>query len=699
MSVQILAQPDAIAFSRNPVLFSFQSDARVAQAGAKYTVIISLIAFFGPFNFTLKYNGLTLPFTAVDVPDNSGYQLTANPPGTPAIDVITRLGAELAGNYYLNRDFDIQVIPAPYYAVKLTAKKTGDAYNLSFPEANNLSINKLQDGVTETYRSNFKLYVQVWAENADHSDFTKVSEAFLETTDDGRADMDLQDTLTNVLLADGYDRPNVRFPVATHDLLSCRQYYILYAEAYGDTQVIRKLEKTPVKTALLGGVSKEKLEEFAFPGYFISGNLLRFLKQDELQQQIRPEQQEYLTLVTFNKAFSRLQISFKIYFSDKTTVSRKGDLFSDCARYQKYTFPAGFEQNHFQLLHTDNKYVLKYEVTVVDETGAAVSETKTYVLDYNYEPYTRFFLYLSSFGTYDSKLTFGKNSNQYEVVSSSAARTLQGQFHLVDGEQVNYDVNANNTESYTTGRRSMRVIRSFRDLFLSVDKLEIRKGRAYPLEFTSKTINEHKDGENLHALTFEMGFRVREKLWTYDDKDDVPVGLYLNLPAGAGNTPTMPQIPTVPANYYDYRYYLKTETYNQAEINAKIAAIMAVVNMNANATNQQIINIQQVVNQQVTNINNLGNTYLTRNEFNDWLLTLAGAGNGSGTGSQIVLPGPDNTFYKLEVLLIGGNPEVRPVLTDAKAANGNYALEPLTGTRYNLRVLVNAGNAEVEPYI
>ncbi|RYE90875.1 MAG: hypothetical protein EOO37_01865, partial [Cytophagaceae bacterium] len=684
MSVQILAQPDAIAFSRDPVLFRFKSDARVAQAGAKYTAMLTLYAFVGPFSFTLKYNGITLPFTAVDQPDNSGYQLTSNIAGTPAADVVTRLARELSGNYYLSRDFVIQPVLAPYHAVQLTARKTGDAYNLTPGDVSNFQVNSLKAGADETYQPNFKLYVEIWAENADHTDFTKIYAAFEETTDEGEASLDVSDLLTSVLLADGYDRPNVRFSPAQRDLLSCRRYYLVYDEAYGEKQVIRKLERTDMKTALLGGISKEKREEFAFPGFFLAGNLLKFLKQDSETVTIRPEQQEYLTLVTFNQAFARLQISFNIFFSDNSTVSRKGEYFSDADQYEKYTWPAGFEQNHLQLLHTDAKYITRYEVSVVDETGAAVSETRTYVLDYGYKAYTRYFLYLSSFGSYDTQVTYGKSSNQYEVVTRSASRTLQGQFHLVDGEQVDYDLSLNNTETYTTGYRSMRVIRSFRDLFLSLDKLEIRKGRAYPLEFASKTINEHKDGENLHALTFEMGYRIREILWTRDDKDDVPVGLYLNLPAAAGNIPTMPQIAN---NYFDWRFYLKTETYNRIEIDAKIAVLKGLIDRNTAATNQQITNINLAITQNTTNIQSLGNTYLTKIEFNDWLLKLATTTG----GSQIVVPGPDNTFYKLEVLVIGGNAEVRPVLSTATAANGNYALEPVSGTKYTLRVLINGG--------
>lgn len=698
MSVAILQQPAPIAFSRNPMLFRFQSDALRAQAGARSICLLSPIAFTGPFSFTLAYNGLSLAFSGMDDPDQSGYQLHAGVAGMAPADFVARFAAELAGNFYLARDFVIQAASAPFYAVQLTARSDGDSYDITMPASENMSLSQQQQGVNEVFQPNFKLYTELWAENEDHSDFTKVSDAFLEVDQDGTCEIDLSDPLTNVLLADGFDRPNVRFAVATADERSCRKYYLAYAEAYGATQVIRGLVQTDHKTALLGGISKEKLEEFAFPGYFLSGGLLNFLKQDGQAVLVRPEQQEYVSLVTFNQGFGVLRLHFKITFTDGTSMTRDGDSFAAVQQYEKFSWPVGYEQNHFQLLDAA-RVVQKYEVSVLDEDAKPVTETRTYVLDYNYKPYTRYFLYLSSFGSYDTKLTYGKASNQYDVVTSSAARTLQGQFHLVDGEQVNYAIDLNNTETYTTGYRTMRVIRSFRDLFLSIDKLELRKGRAYPLEFASKTISEYKDGDNLHALSFEMGYRFRETLWTYDDQDDLPAGLYLNLPAGSGNTYLpMPVIPLLPANYYDYRYYLKTETYNQAEINAKIAAVLAVVNMNANASQQQFLSIQQIINQQTTNINSLGNTYYTKFEINDLLLKLAISG---GAGSaQIVVPDPDNnTFYTLEVKVVNGELTLNLVPSSATAASGNYALDPATGTKYSLRVRVVNDIPQLEPYL
>jgi hypothetical protein len=664
VSVTILQQPAAIAFSRNPMLFRLQTDALKAQAGVKHIGWLGPFAFIGGLAFTLKYNGLTLSFTSAAVPDNSGYQLHSYPGVTPAADLINQLAADLRKNFYLNRDFDIQPASAPYYSVQLTARKTGAAFNIAFTNTENTQYQLQQAGADEALQPNFKLYTELWVQNADHSDFVKVSDAFLEVDEKGEADIDLSGSLTTALLADGYDRPDVRFPAANADLKSCRKYYLTYAEAYGEKQVIRQINNTDVKTALLGGISKEKLEEFDFPGYFTSNGPLRFLKQEPVTVAIRPEQQEYLTLVTFNQGFASLQMRFLVYFTDGSTQTVLGDTFGAVEQYQKFTWPVGFEQNHFQLLSPVNtKIVQKYEATVFNDAGLSISETKTYFLDYKFQPYTRFFLYLSSFGSYDTKLTFGKNSNQYEVISASANRSLQGDFHLVDGEQLDYTVELNNTETYTTGYRKMPEIRSFRDLFLSLDKIVVRKGRAYPVVFASKTINEYKDGENLHALTFEMGFRFKEVLWTFDEKDDIPVGLYLNLPGGSG-VPNMP-LP-FPINYFDGRYYLKTETYNRAEIDAKLASMLAIINMNNAAANGRISQLSLTVQNQISNFNTTLSQYYTAAQINTIIQQIAMSGIG-GTAGQ-------STFISLEGIPFPANapsPFIVPWTDDLVAKFGD----------------------------
>ncbi len=622
--------PGTITFSRNQVLFTLKSDAYYKSEG-KPTVVNLVFDFYAPqeYTFTLTYGNIPLKFTIANKPEDDGYQIVSRTVST-AEEYAHILANGLASNFYLNRDFEFGVGTDGNnnYFVVITARKHGALYNLTIEGTTNMSLRYVQQGTDDVLNKNFKLFYQLYVENQAQTEFSMVSEAYLPTQEDGIATINLSDSLTNALLADGNDRPNLKSSVAGLDSRFLRRYYIRYAEAYGDDQVIKKIHETGKYYALLGGISKERLEDFAFPDSFQSGDKLVFLKQDPKEKYIRPEQPEFLTMVTFTRDFNTLTFKTKLYFTDDTNQLISSFTFFNTDQYKRLTFPVGFVQNNLHLV-SSTKQVLKYEVYLVDENDTIVTETKTYWLDYDYKPYTKFFLYLSSFGTYDTHVTYGKGSTAYDLMKSSADISRVGNFQLMDGEQIDFLTALANTETVTTGYRSKREIRQFKDLFLSRDKFIVRKGRAYPVTLATKEIAEFKDGDNLFALSFEIGFGFKESLWTYDEKDDLPAGLFFPMIIGGGIVGGN----NLPADYYDYRYYLKTETYNKDQVNQLLADLQSTVAQNKKIEADHYNAIMLALNQKANLIHDHGDIYVSRSDINDLIIQINDFIKGGGGAS------------------------------------------------------------------
>lgn len=617
MAIQLLKQPGLVSFSRNPVLFKLQSNARLQSLGKKF--ICRLQATTPPDGsvINIAYAGLSLDFTFVQVPDSSGYQLHFREAGQTDQQYAETLKADLAGNFYILRDFDLDVYTEyGVYFVRFTAKNVGADYNILITPQYYVGLSYIQAGENEVPNPNFKIYFEVWVQRSIDSVPVRMRDSYIEADATGTANIDLSTTLTDALLADGYDRPNFANAIAQVDSKSSCKFFIRYAEVYGTTQVIRQVKQSDTYVALLGGISNEMLENFAFPGYFISGELLRFMKQEPDEKWLLPTQPEFLTITLFKAALTGLQLKFVLTYADDTTATVYKHSMGDREHFSKLTFPVGYVQNNLNLV-SDTKAVVSYTVQVVNGNLEAVSVTKTYFLKYDYLPYARHFVYLSSWGTYDTLVTFGKGSTQYEVATESAAITNDNGFLLADGDIINYSASLNNKETVASGYMEKAQIRQFKDLALSRDQLLYRKKRVYAIAFASNSVKEFKDGDNMRAISFEIGFRFEEVLFTVDDQDDLDIPMFLPLNFREG-----PSDPGAPDDNLDYRYYRKTEAYNKGEVETIFTDRDEEYQTFKQGLDQRFLNYTELLNGKSPIVHQHDDRYLLKAEMQDILISL-----------------------------------------------------------------------------
>lgn len=578
--ITVTQEPGSICFARNPTIYGLHTDNLYPNVGQKTIALLGFPDYTNggdglfdaaPYSFALIYGGNTLTFIVSNDDPDSGYNL---PSGYSLSfdDWIALVLTRLQGNYFLKRDFnlDIYATGGTKY-IRFSAKYPGTAYNLSTDTANQITetghamavFNQLTAGTDKTARPNFKIMIEVWMWLPDGSDAERLSQAFADVDEDGNCVYDISGTLTDGLSAYGFDRPSLAMPAAEICPNTSRRYYLQVAEVYGDQQVIRAVTATTTKMALYGSFSKRMVEQLLFPDYFITGEIVKFLDQELSVKQTRIKQPEFLTFCNFIAPDTAVSMRVVVTFTDNTT-DQIADPYSfvDVPLYQKLYFPAGYSQLNLGLLNPA-KTVASWTVTLVNGGGTALTETKTYVMDYTYRPYGRYLLYQNSFGGYISNFTYGKASLEYELTLKSSDITPVGGFKLINGEQINFDQLSTDKISLVTGFTSRRSLLVYRDFILSVDKFLVDKGVALPIGILSDSIKLYKDGDNLYSQTFDITFLYAEEVYTYDPEEDEPFS-----PGDLGNY--VPPNPDDMPDNFDDRYYLKTLTYNRVEIDGKI---------------------------------------------------------------------------------------------------------------------------------
>lgn len=107
--ITVLQQPNKVSFSRNPVLFEFQTDSFYSDIGRPYRSIMQFNTTKGVgSSFTLSWKGVTITFDFLNEPTaNNGRELPAYQSGTTS-EWLDDVIAALKQNYYLESGFTIE---------------------------------------------------------------------------------------------------------------------------------------------------------------------------------------------------------------------------------------------------------------------------------------------------------------------------------------------------------------------------------------------------------------------------------------------------------------------------------------------------------------------------------------------------------------------------------------------------------------
>ncbi|KAB7728130.1 hypothetical protein F5984_20505 [Rudanella paleaurantiibacter] len=555
MSVSLLFSPDLHSFTQGGRLYyAFAGDSPVITPGIHAVNTLGVTGTVADGDtVTIRWNGRTEVLTARDTP------VEANdfPSGVASADYMLELVAFFQAHYAFREDFTIETIGLPIgviWSVDFYAKKPGPAYNfLNLP---GLPLNPANaiPGVAPVRRERNAVYVEIWtaksgvivgSDGLDEADADRIYTGYLETDDEGSVRFDAGSVLHAQLTPD--------WPGTVRADNSARAYYIQYAQAYGTPTQVGQLSKSETAYAYLGGAAHVRqagtgLRANTWVGIQRSQDVaLRF---GPLTRYVRPDEPQYLTFLNQRDDVAQIGLRVVVIFADGTStqtdalvpkqVYRRGD---------KLTFAVGFSQ--LQLAGVDEtKTVQEYQIQLANgATGNANEEhskTYRYILNYDYQPYTKYFVYLNSLGSWDTLTTFGKGSSEWARFAEQAERVLPIGYDAREGQFVEYDIALQLQGEVTTGYRQEGELRRWADFYRSPSKFLMLRGRMEPIGLLSKSIQQSKDGDTLFAHKFEYVRLYQDEFYTDEPEGDPapPSGF---TPAGtvAVTVNTGPQVNSV----------------------------------------------------------------------------------------------------------------------------------------------------------
>ncbi|MGN2373462.1 hypothetical protein ACTFAO_07360 [Sphingobacterium spiritivorum] len=608
MAVTLIRQPSDISFSRNPVVFEFQTDAVLSSPGREYKGRLNFPATASTYlneSFTLIIGTDEFLFGFRAVPDDSGLQLPAKNAGESHSDWLVRLRNAFLTNYYIDREY---ILTITGNSIQFDSRLITDKVNLGIKNNTvNVTLTALQVGINPVYNVSLKIYAELFVKYGN--EFKKVVSApMLPDLTTGRVTWDISLPLSSALLAEGSDKPNFNQPVLEIGSTS-KAFYIKYTELYGTRQMAKKWVSSETKYAILGGVPKTMIAGTSVSSLLTTGNVIRFMNVASLGTgMIKFNQPVFLYWLNLLPDLANVNVRVKLFYSDNTELEYTFGSLPTVKRYDKLIIPSGVHQLQAHL-QTADKDIVQYDVWL-ESAGQIRSEVYRYTIDYRPQPYSRFFVYQNSLGAFESLYVYGQKSNSFEISKSSARLITITDFSLADGEEVEFDLSLRDKEKVNTGFKPKKDIYAFRDFFLSREKYAYKNNRYYPIGLASNDIEEFRDGNKLFSLSFEVVSQYYEELFSGSDIEDE----YSYAP----NLQNYIPVPVADPENFDDRYYLKTQTYNREEINLRIAAIQAAIDNLINTTNTRL-NDQDLAIEAKADINHTHQQYVEQGDLYDIL--------------------------------------------------------------------------------
>lgn len=567
--------PPTATFSGNFIPLKFNTDALIETEGVKSTNYI----FIGneiPINtaFPITYGGKTINMVATTSPDDSGLQL---PTGDGLESYIASLIPYFKANYNLNKDFEISVTPEQPQIIQFLAYEKN--YGFDFSNYNTIALSgelhiyNVNSGQHQTIKPNFGIYFELYLENASNTAYEKIYESRLPIVFGTNTDavIDISDKLHDQLQAASLDTiaDNSITPILCTK--STRKYYYRYAESWGVNIDIKAIKQSATYTVTLGklsyiGATEKTLLSIINP---LTGDATadRFLKQGTLAQSTRVNQPQFLYFFNNRTALTGAKLNVKYYYTD-TNTSTEIIATLNLKTLRKYGFNVGFNKI-FDPTTTPHlgKTVYKYEVWLSDASDIRKSENSTYLLDYSYKQFVRYFIFLSSFGAIESLLFYGKQSKKYDITQNEAKYITRSGYAITDGETSVYAISLNDTFKIATGWLPFAKLKSFKDFVLATEKFRCHSGLRLPIKLTSKRFEEQDDKNNLFALNIEYAYLYDDDAYTemeeINDADIINITLY-NMYYG----PTI----TIPTNANDVKLLINKKIETVAQITLETGA-------------------------------------------------------------------------------------------------------------------------------
>jgi hypothetical protein len=163
--------------------------------------------------------------------------------------------------------------------------------------------------------------------------------------------------------------------------------------------------------------------------------------------------------------------------------------------------------------------LIKFDAWVENENNTAISEVRTFIMDYAYYEHTRYFIFKNSLGAYDvirgTGLMTRNNDYAREVtetdVEADFTATDRGEISVENNEQQRFTVALGWLIRYGDAEEYRNWLRDFA---LSREVYQVVGDTIIPIRITSTNFFKGKDRDTLTEFTFDFVNAFRDKFFT-----------------------------------------------------------------------------------------------------------------------------------------------------------------------------------------
>jgi hypothetical protein len=504
----ILVTPlPAVAFSKNRIMATFQTDSVYASLGVLAINEFELTGtiFIGR-TIQIRYGTVTVNLLVVTSSPPTGNNIKS---GNGTLAHAQSLIPYFQSNAYLNRDFVITVPNDPTRPrVVFTAKNIGPDYNFIPIIYTNISLLNATAGAGQVRKKNLAIALECQVQRIGSSDYDTVYAERIPYRSQ-QVSINISKLLHAELAPD--------FPAAWDTATpwkhtrSRRKYRLVTAEGYGDPFVLQAAETFPEKIAKMGGTGFR--QGFTkTPTEWVQGAAAaddKFLRYGVNFRHIQTDEPQWLSFLNTRTAITNLYIEAVIVFGDNSTQTTTTLIAGGLAVNECITIPAWITALSLHIV-APTKAIKTYALRLLSGSNY-ISEQLMFALDTAHREHKQYFVFLNSLGVWDSFLAYGQSSYGVSWANQQIQRPIPHGYTTNDGDLSDVGSSMRDTFAVATSFYTADQLRYLRDFFGSPYKYRWISGKCYPISIKAKDLAEGSDGQNQFAHTFEYQFAYQNQ--------------------------------------------------------------------------------------------------------------------------------------------------------------------------------------------
>lgn len=343
-----------------------------------------------------------------------------------------------------------------------------------------------------TGKPNLSFVAEVWVEQEYLSGtFVQVGPQLEQPADaGGRTVFDVQALLDACVRE---HLPALEAPLAARAEGLFKRFYLKSAERFGTPPVTAGLASAQVHVVLCGGLSPAEAEAGTWPAY--QAAVQPFLTWEPDYQKILPTQPAYLYYQHLGGE-SQVQLRVKVRHVGGDSQETLLTTLTTLRRWEVYCLAVGPAA-----LGLAGPEVAGYEVWLATAAGVLRSQVRHFVLDREFYPQQRFFVYSNSLGGANVLAALAPAKQTLEVVATEAQRPA---YDPQLGDVATLDRVGTSTVSVVTGPRRRGQVLADQELLYS-RRVVLRKDECYWLgRVAPATFTVRDEEQGLASLAFDF---------------------------------------------------------------------------------------------------------------------------------------------------------------------------------------------------